>query len=140
MQNGDIVSFSGKFRDEHLNAYWFETLHQARMGVAAWRTDYNEVWPYSSLGRMPPARFAERHLQRAGDAAQFPSTPRPLSNLKSGLPRLIGTCKRGRSALLRQDASCFTKNFQDYFFAWTQIKLYPTSAIIVLGTAKVKIS
>jgi putative transposase len=60
MQNGYIESFNGKFRDEHLNECWFQTLHQARLAAAAWRTDYNEVRPHSSLGRMPPARFAER--------------------------------------------------------------------------------
>jgi putative transposase len=78
MQNGYIESFNGKFRDEHLNECWFETLHQARMAVAAWRSDYNEVRPHSSLGRIPPARFAELHRQRAGDAAQFPSTPKSI--------------------------------------------------------------
>ena len=78
MQNGYIESFNGKFRDEHLNESWFETLHQARMAVAVWRTDYNEVRPHSSLGRMPPARFAELHRQRAGDAAQLPSTPNTI--------------------------------------------------------------
>jgi putative transposase len=61
-----------------LNECWFETLHQARMAVAVWRTDYNEVRPHSSLGRMPPARFAELHRQRAGDAAQSPSTYTPI--------------------------------------------------------------
>ena len=74
MQNGYIESFNGKFRDEHLNESWFQTLHQARMAVAIWRTDYHEVRPHSSLGRMPPLRFAELHRQRAGDADQFPST------------------------------------------------------------------
>ncbi|MBN8920591.1 MAG: transposase [Rhizobiales bacterium] len=48
------------------------------MAAAAWRTDYNEVRPHSSLGRMPPARFAELHRQRAGDAAQLPSTPNTI--------------------------------------------------------------
>jgi putative transposase len=48
------------------------------MAVAVWRTDYNEVRPHSSLGRMPPARFAEQHRQRAGDAAQSPSTHIPI--------------------------------------------------------------
>ncbi|WP_411914398.1 MULTISPECIES: IS3 family transposase [Hydrogenophaga] len=78
MQNGYIESFNGKFRDEHLNECWFQTLHQARVAAAAWRTDYNEVRPHSSLGRMPPARFAELHRQRAGDAAQLPSTPNTI--------------------------------------------------------------
>ena len=70
MQNGYIESFNGKFRDECMNEQWFETLHQARSTIALWRQDYNEVRPHSSLGRMPPAPFAERHRQRAGDAAQ----------------------------------------------------------------------
>ncbi len=74
MQNGYIESFNGKFRDECLNEQWFETLHQARSTIATWRQDYNEVRPHSSTGRIPPARFAELHRQRAGDATQFPST------------------------------------------------------------------
>ena len=32
MQNGYIESFNGKFRDEHLNESWLQTLNQARMG------------------------------------------------------------------------------------------------------------
>tara|TARA_B110001454_G_C12313895_1_gene264840 strand:+ start:109 stop:336 length:228 start_codon:yes stop_codon:yes gene_type:complete len=51
IQNGCIKSVNGKSRDEHLNECWFQTLHQARMAVAFWRTDYNEVRPHSSLGR-----------------------------------------------------------------------------------------
>jgi putative transposase len=74
MQNGYIESFNGKFRDECLNEQWFETLMQARSAISAWRQDYNEVRPHSSCGRMPPAKFAEQHRQRAGDAA------RPSSN------------------------------------------------------------
>jgi putative transposase len=61
MQNGYIESFNGKFRDECLNEHWFETLPQARSEIAIWRQDYNEVRPHSSLGRIPPAEFAQRH-------------------------------------------------------------------------------
>jgi putative transposase len=74
MHNGYIESFNGKFRDECLNEQWFETLQQARSIIAVWRQDFNEVRPYSSCGRMPPAKLAELHRQRAGDAAQFNST------------------------------------------------------------------
>jgi putative transposase len=74
MQNGYIESFNGKFRDECLNEQWFETLQQARSAIAVWRQDYNEVRPHSSCGRMPPAKFAELHRQRAGDAARANST------------------------------------------------------------------
>nr|WP_156421887.1 IS3 family transposase [Paucibacter sp. KCTC 42545] len=61
MQNGYIESFNGKFRDECLNEHWFQTLPQARSEIAIWRQDYNEVRPHSSLGRIPPAEFAQRH-------------------------------------------------------------------------------
>ncbi|VDY13623.1 Integrase catalytic region [Thiomonas sp. OC7] len=77
-QNGFIESFNGKFRDECLNEQWFETLHQARVTIAEWRRDFNEVRPHSSLGRIPPARFAEQHRQRAGDAAH-PATPNEVN-------------------------------------------------------------
>jgi len=58
MQNGYIESFNGKFRDECLNEHWFDTLTHARQEIAVWRTDYNEVRPHSSLGRIPPSQFA----------------------------------------------------------------------------------
>ena len=74
MQNGYIESFNGKFRDECLNEHWFQTLHQAHVAIAIWRQDYIEVRPHSSIGRISPARFAELHRQRAGDAARIPST------------------------------------------------------------------
>lgn len=67
MQNGYIESFNGKFRDECLNEQWFETLTQAREEIALWRQDYNEIRPHSSLGRIPPAAFAQKH--RSGTTA-----------------------------------------------------------------------
>ena len=70
MQNGYIESFNGRFRDECLNEHWFETLKQARIEIAAWRRDYNEVRPHSSIGRIPPAQFAEQHRRNAADPAQ----------------------------------------------------------------------
>jgi putative transposase len=73
MQNGYIESFNGKFRDECLNDHWFQTLHQARTAIGTWRQDYNEVRPHSSIGRIPPAKFAEQHRRLAGDAAKQPT-------------------------------------------------------------------
>lgn len=73
MQNGYIESFNGKFRDECLRQ-WFETLARARTAITLWRQDYNEVRPHSSCQRMPPAKFAELHRQRAADAIRIIST------------------------------------------------------------------
>ena len=57
-QNAYIESFNGTFRDECLDENWFESLEQARQSIATWRTDYNEIRPHSSCGRVPPATFA----------------------------------------------------------------------------------
>ena len=70
MQNGYIESFNGKFRDEHLNESWFETLQQARNATSIWKQDYNQVRPHSSVGRIPPAEFAHLHRQRAANEGE----------------------------------------------------------------------
>jgi hypothetical protein len=43
VQNGHIESFNGRFRDECLNAHWFETLQQAGTVITKSRRDYNEM-------------------------------------------------------------------------------------------------
>jgi putative transposase len=83
MQNGSIERFNGKFRDECLNAHWFETLSQAKAAIAAWRKDYNEVRPHSSCRRMPPTKYAAWHRQHAADAMQ---THLDSIHLATGLP------------------------------------------------------
>ena len=70
MQNGYIESFNGKFRDEHLNESWFETLQQARNAASIWKQDYNQIRPHSSVGRIPPAEFAHLHRQRAANEGE----------------------------------------------------------------------
>jgi putative transposase len=60
-QNAFVESFNGKFRLEFLNAHWFSTLEDARREIEAWRVDYNDVRPHSSLHQTPPAEFAAAH-------------------------------------------------------------------------------
>ena len=48
VQNSYIESFNGRFRDECLNANWFENLADARRKIEAWRLDYNQARPHSS--------------------------------------------------------------------------------------------
>ena len=74
MQNGYIKSFNGKFRDEHLNESWFETLQQARNAASIWKQDYNQVRPHSSVGRIPPDEFAHLHRQRAANEGESINT------------------------------------------------------------------
>lgn len=58
-QNAFIESFNGRFRDECLNENEFLTLDEAREIIAAWRSDYNEARPHSSLGNKTPKEFVQ---------------------------------------------------------------------------------
>jgi putative transposase len=78
-QNAYIESFNGTFRDECLDENWFESLEKARQAIATWRTDYNEIRPHSSCGRMPPATFVALNRQLTGDSKQKSKTDAGIS-------------------------------------------------------------
>ena len=68
-QNAFVESFNGKLRDECLNETLFSSVRQARLILADWQQDYNEVRPHSGLGgrtpasiRLPPCSPASRPL------------------------------------------------------------------------------
>ena len=77
--NGYIERFNGKFRDECLNQFWFVNLLEAQARIEAWRQDYNQERPHSSLGYQTPAEFA------AQAAARGASPPTPLAFAKAEL-------------------------------------------------------
>ena len=54
-QNAFAESFIGRLRDECLNETLFTSLRQARVVLAAWQRDYNEVRPHSAHGGQVPA-------------------------------------------------------------------------------------
>ena len=58
-ENGYIESFNGKLGDELLNREIFTTLIEAKVLIADWRKEYNQVRPHSSLGYRPPAPEAK---------------------------------------------------------------------------------
>ncbi len=58
VQNAFVESFNGKLRDECLNASWFGNLFEARIKIGAWKEEYNEERPHSSLGNLTPREFA----------------------------------------------------------------------------------
>lgn len=89
MQNGRLESFNGKLREECLNISWFQNLFDARRKIAAWRKEYNEERPHSSLGYLTPKAFAAAEagsFYRAGvgqedsNAVPLPHTPIPAQN------------------------------------------------------------
>jgi putative transposase len=57
-QNARVESFHGRLREECLAVSWFQNLFDARRKIAAWRTEYNEERPHSSLGYKTPNEFA----------------------------------------------------------------------------------
>jgi putative transposase len=63
MDNGHCESFNGRFRDEFLNENWFLDLRDAIDKAEAWRVDFNQVRPHSSLGYLTPLEFAEQKKQ-----------------------------------------------------------------------------
>lgn len=68
-QNGRVESFHGRLRDECLSVSWFQNLFDARRKIAAWRKEYNEERPHSSLGYKTPKEFAEWSRGKDGGEA-----------------------------------------------------------------------
>jgi putative transposase len=58
--NAFIESFNASVRRELLNASWFLSLADARERTEAWRREYNEDRPHSSLGDLAPKEFIEK--------------------------------------------------------------------------------
>ena len=81
-QNGFIESFNGRLRDELLNETLFRSLGHARAVLEAWRRDYNEERPHSSLGWQTPWDFARGLCGENGRRAATPdhSARRPLAS------------------------------------------------------------
>jgi len=77
-QNARVESFHGRLREECLAVSWFENLFDARRKIAAWRKEYNEERPHSSLGYRTPAEFAAalRTEERCGKDAPWKSRNR----------------------------------------------------------------
>jgi putative transposase len=73
-QNAHVESFHGRLREECLAVSWFQNLFDARRKVAAWRKEYNEERPHSSLGYKTPTEFA------AAQAASFDGDERGARN------------------------------------------------------------
>lgn len=79
-ENPYIESFNDKFRDECLNMEVFDDGRHAQKVVEAWRTEYNEERPHSSLDYMTPAEYAA-HYRHSG---------RPTASLRNGNGNLAG--------------------------------------------------
>jgi putative transposase len=71
-ENGHIESFNSRLRDECLNVMQFMSLEDARAKIEAWRVDYNQHRPHSSLGHLTPSEFIQsRQGNQARKAAEL---------------------------------------------------------------------
>lgn len=66
VENASIESFNGRLRDERLNEELFFWIGDARRKLEAWRIDYNNKRPNSSLGDMSPREYARPQTGRNG--------------------------------------------------------------------------
>jgi putative transposase len=57
-QNARVESFHRRLREECLRVSWFQNLFDAKKKIAAWKIEYNEERPHSSLGYKTPKEFA----------------------------------------------------------------------------------
>jgi putative transposase len=63
VQNAFAESFNGRLRDECLNESVFSSLWDARMTIEAFRVDYNDERPHSSLGYLTPSEYAAQFIE-----------------------------------------------------------------------------
>jgi putative transposase len=75
VQNCFIESFNGTFRDDCLNLHWFTSIEDASRTIEAWRCDYNDVRPHSSLDWLTPSEYGSLHQQREEALAINPDLP-----------------------------------------------------------------
>jgi len=78
--NACIESFNGSFRGECLNMNWFLSTEDARTKIEAWRREYNEFRPHSSLGEKTPEQFLwsgspEFRLRPETNVSSGPTSP-----------------------------------------------------------------
>jgi len=72
VENAFIESFNGRLRDECLNVQQFTSIDDAKAKIEAWRVDYNQRRPHSSLGHLTPNEYVARcQEQRAAEAASL---------------------------------------------------------------------
>ncbi len=57
-QNAWVESFNGRFRDELLNGWQFDSLLEVRVIIETWRIDYNWERPHTAHGDLTPSEFA----------------------------------------------------------------------------------
>jgi putative transposase len=81
-QNAYVESFHGRLREECLSVSWFQNLFAARRKIAAWRIEYNEERPHSSLSYLTPKEFSTS-MRAAESGSALLAAPSSAANLEA---------------------------------------------------------
>jgi hypothetical protein len=83
-QNATDESFNRKVHNEYLSLQWFRNQIEATVGIAQWRSHYDEVRPRSSLGYRTRAEFKSELSNRAPSGHRCPVIPGPKRPGRAG--------------------------------------------------------
>lgn len=73
VQNAFIERFNRIFREDILDAYWFEDLEQLRVIAEQWRYDYNHNHPHKSLDGLSPVTYLTQAVNSGKVLARKPT-------------------------------------------------------------------
>lgn len=67
MQNAFIERFNRLYREDVLDAYLFQDIHQVRTVTDQWREDYNENHPHGSLRGLSPRKYLKKEIEEKSE-------------------------------------------------------------------------
>lgn len=88
-ENGYAESFHSRLRDEFLDLEEFENVAAARKLTTAWKDDYNQCRPHSSLGYLTPVEFAARWAASAPELLSATPQATPPLQQPSGVTQPV---------------------------------------------------
>lgn len=82
MQNGYIERFNKHYREDILDAYYFDDIYQLQKLSNHWKQDYNNNHPHKSLGNKSPVEFMPRFGEEINLISKSDLNHKFLSNLE----------------------------------------------------------
>ena len=83
VQNAFIERFNRIFREDVLDAYWFEDLEQLRIIIEKWRYDYNYHHSHSTLKGQSPVDYLAEAVNSGKVLARAPTRDFTIINSSS---------------------------------------------------------
>jgi len=82
MQNGYIERFNRFYREDVLDAYYFDDIHQLQKLSDHWKNEYNYNHPHKSLGNKSPIEYKSRFDKEVNFFIKEQLNKNYLSNFK----------------------------------------------------------